>query len=129
MNKIDAFFVGFAILLTWTCFIFIAPFKWSMTICWLVGALTIGSLIARFSLSLAYGSKNQLIKAQQNVMDKMLDHMKTLTTICNHQQAKIDSLMLEFCPDEMTPMQLANWAAHQQAVDPELQKKINDALH
>lgn len=28
-------------------------------------------------------------------------------------QAHIDALMLEFCPDEMTPQQKANWAAHQ----------------
>lgn len=30
-------------------------------------------------------------------------------------QARIDALMLEFCPDEMTLDQLANWAAHQRA--------------
>lgn len=29
------------------------------------------------------------------------------------QQAEIDRLMLEFCPDEMTPEQVAEWAAHQ----------------
>ena len=29
-------------------------------------------------------------------------------------QARIDALMLEYCPDEMTPEQLANWAAHQE---------------
>lgn len=28
------------------------------------------------------------------------------------KQAKIDALMLEFCPDEMTAEQVANWAAH-----------------
>ncbi len=28
-------------------------------------------------------------------------------------QAKIDALMLEYCPDEMTPEQLANWERHQ----------------
>lgn len=32
-------------------------------------------------------------------------------------QAKIDALMLEYCPDEMTPEQLANWAKHQQPID------------
>jgi hypothetical protein len=30
-------------------------------------------------------------------------------------QAQIDRLMLEYCPDEMTPGQLTNWAAHQKA--------------
>jgi hypothetical protein len=30
-------------------------------------------------------------------------------------QALIDRLMLEYCPDEMTPEQKANWAKHQRA--------------
>lgn len=29
-------------------------------------------------------------------------------------QAKVDALMLEFCPDEMSEAQLENWARHQQ---------------
>ena len=28
-------------------------------------------------------------------------------------RAKIDSLMLEYCPDEMTPEQIKNWENHQ----------------
>lgn len=31
----------------------------------------------------------------------------------NAKQAKIDALMLEYCPDEMTPEQIAEWEAHQ----------------
>jgi hypothetical protein len=30
------------------------------------------------------------------------------------QQAKIDALMLEYCPDEMTKDQIDNWAEAQQ---------------
>jgi hypothetical protein len=30
------------------------------------------------------------------------------------KQAEIDRLMLEFCPDEMTPEQMKDWAEHQQ---------------
>lgn len=30
------------------------------------------------------------------------------------KQARIDALMLEYCPDEMTPEQVAEWARHQQ---------------
>ena len=33
------------------------------------------------------------------------------------KQAKIDSLMLEYCPDEMTKEQMDNWAKHQKPVD------------
>jgi hypothetical protein len=32
-------------------------------------------------------------------------------------EAKVDALMLEYCPDEMTPEQRQRWAAHQQPVD------------
>lgn len=31
-------------------------------------------------------------------------------------QAKIDALMLEYCPDEMTDAQVNNWASHQKPV-------------
>ena len=31
------------------------------------------------------------------------------------QQARIDALMLEHCPDEMTPEQMAEWSKHQVA--------------
>ena len=31
-------------------------------------------------------------------------------------QARIDALMLEYCPDEMSDEQLKNWAAHQSTV-------------
>lgn len=34
-------------------------------------------------------------------------------------QAKIDRLMLEYCPDEMTPEQLAEWAANQKPASQE----------
>ncbi len=33
------------------------------------------------------------------------------------QQAKIDALMLEFCPEDMTPEQLAEWGRHQRPVE------------
>lgn len=32
------------------------------------------------------------------------------------QQAKIDALMLEFCPEALPPAQLEEWARHQQPV-------------
>lgn len=33
-------------------------------------------------------------------------------------QCKIDALMLEYCPDEMTEAQKENWAKHQRTVTP-----------
>jgi hypothetical protein len=38
---------------------------------------------------------------------------KSETSTIEAMQAKIDSLMLEYCPDEMTEEQKAKWAAHQ----------------
>lgn len=32
------------------------------------------------------------------------------------KQARIDALMLEYCPDEMTPEQVAEWSRHQRPV-------------
>jgi hypothetical protein len=37
--------------------------------------------------------------------------------LADSKQAKIDSLMLEFCPDEMTEQQRAEWAKHQRPVE------------
>ena len=34
-------------------------------------------------------------------------------------QAKIDALMLEYCPDEITPEQIENWKRHQVSAGPE----------
>lgn len=33
------------------------------------------------------------------------------------QQAKIDALMLEYCPDDMTIEQIANWANNQKLIE------------
>ena len=41
----------------------------------------------------------------------------------NSLQAKIDALMLEYCPDEMTKVQMDNWECHQRPS----QKRMSDA--
>ena len=46
-----------------------------------------------------YGYSQQTVDALQS----------TIATL----QARIDELMLEYCPDEMTPDQLAEWERHQ----------------
>jgi len=47
-------------------------------------------------------------------------------------QAQIDSLMLEYCPKEMTKEQLDNWAKHQRpaikAESEEIDKAISETL-
>jgi len=44
------------------------------------------------------------------------------------QQAKIDALMLEYCPDEMTPEQKAEWARNQRPLTIEEQSALDRAL-
>ena len=44
------------------------------------------------------------------------------------KQAHIDRLMLEYCPDEMTPEQLAEWGRHQRPVSPEVEAQVQAAL-
>ena len=43
-------------------------------------------------------------------------------------EAKIDMLMLEWCPEEMSEEQKANWERHQVRVSPEEQAEIEKAL-
>jgi len=43
-------------------------------------------------------------------------------------QARIDELMLEYCPDEMTPEQIEEWGKHQKPVSEETAARINAAL-
>lgn len=44
----------------------------------------------------------------------MWEEIERLRAQVDARQAKVDALMLEFCPDEMTDDQLDHWARHQQ---------------
>ena len=44
------------------------------------------------------------------------------------KRAQIDSLMWEYCPNEMTPEQIEEYARHQRAATPEEQKEIDAAM-
>lgn len=48
-----------------------------------------------------------------------------IRTMLAAAQAKIDALMLEYCPDEMTPEQLAEWAKNQRAISDWEQQEID----
>jgi hypothetical protein len=54
------------------------------------------------------------------ILDTAIDLIIELEQQLAANQAKIDALMLEYCPDEMTPEQVANWAAHQAAIDKDM---------
>ena len=52
------------------------------------------------------------------------DLIEMLQAECASKQAKIDALMLEYCPDEMTAEQLVEWGEHQAPAEcPECDEK------
>jgi hypothetical protein len=56
------------------------------------------------------------------------DRIKQLEQQLAAKQAKIDELMLEYCPDEMTDEQLAEYARHQVQLSSEEQVTIGKEL-
>lgn len=52
----------------------------------------------------------------RSISNTLLKQFFEQQVIINSKQAKIDALMLEYCPDEMTPEQLEEWEKHQHVV-------------
>lgn len=57
------------------------------------------------------------IQFKQTVTRKLIQQIIDLERLCNAKQAMIDSLMREFCPEEMTKDQIENWKKHQVPFD------------
>lgn len=53
---------------------------------------------------------------------------KAAATKADALQAQLDALMLEYCPEEMTPEQMANWARRQRPASDEMQADVAKAL-
>jgi hypothetical protein len=51
-----------------------------------------------------------LAEHQASILEQLV---KEFTRRYDDLQARLDALMLEYCPDEMTEEQLANWGRHQ----------------
>jgi hypothetical protein len=47
---------------------------------------------------------------------RMRSFARQLERECAALQEKIDALMFEYCPEEMTPEQIAEWGKHQKAI-------------
>lgn len=73
----------------------------------------VGQRIERYLRQLAPHQKER--EGPQLLRDA-LAALDGLARYAQHKQAKIDALMLEYCPDEMTPEQIAEWERHQRAV-------------
>lgn len=53
------------------------------------------------------------------------DNIVALLAELDARQAKIDALMLEFCPNEMTDAQRVNWENHQRPISSEKAREID----
>lgn len=51
--------------------------------------------------------------AKNEANEFAVSEIRRLVKLNNSLQAKIDALMLEYCPEEMTPEQIKNWEKHQ----------------
>ena len=69
----------------------------------------------------ALQKKNDELDALQSTIAQQAEQLAAA-------QARIDALMLEYCPKDMTPEQLANYAAHQRPATPEEQAAIDAAI-
>jgi len=56
------------------------------------------------------------------------DEVPMLIRHLDDRQARIDALMLEYCPDEMTEAQKENWAKHQRQAGDDMHREIGSAL-
>jgi hypothetical protein len=68
------------------------------------------------------------ITAYQKQAGEYRERIRELERMNAAKQARIDELMLEYCLDEMTPEQVAEWKRHQIPVAPEEARAIDDAI-
>ncbi|MDE2107127.1 MAG: hypothetical protein KGL39_58520 [Patescibacteria group bacterium] len=85
----------------------------------------VGPKIERYLLQLA---PHQTEREGPKLLRSALAAIDGLTRYAQHQQARIDVLMLEYCPDEMTPEQMEEWGRNQRPVSDEQQQMIDAAL-
>lgn len=71
------------------------------------------------------------LKTAQSAKQRSVDdtaRIAALQQAVAAKQAHIDRLMLEYCPQDMTPLQIEEWKKHQRAATPEEETAINAAL-
>ncbi len=122
MNKIDAFFVMVSLLLIWIFAIFLFPYKVMMFIYPAISAWAFGIFIGNVPRKLAKETDRdyldgafKMIDEQHKEMVDMLFWMKEAAAYSRSLEARIDELMFEYCPEDMTEAQIAHYEAHVRA--------------
>jgi len=76
--------------------------------------------LIRAGFSRSRGSVTNHLQYLRELGEATPSAMQLLRNRIAELEARIDQLMLEYCPDEMTPEQLERWGAHQRSVGAEL---------
>lgn len=62
------------------------------------------------------------------VVEELERQVGELTLKVGEQQARIDRLMLEFWPDEMTPEKIEEWGRNQKVVSDERKRELQEVM-
>lgn len=135
MNRIDAFFVMAALYLIWLFVVFLVPAQIMQLVYVAIAAWSVGVFIGNVPRRLAKETDRdsfeymfKLANDQFRLMDNMMSTLDEAKSTINSQRAKIDALMFEYCPDEMTPEQIGNYWAHVRAVSQQEEDEVEKAL-
>jgi len=81
---------------------------------------TAESVVGKFAVRIEELERELVFERRcRHEAEQVLMRYVQLDTERDEAQAKIDRLMLEYCPDEMTTAQIENWAKHQKPVSTE----------
>jgi len=123
MNKIDSFFVMFSLALVWIFMVFLLPPLVMLSIHVTISAWSVGKFIGKLPARMSGQTDEQMLKQMYELNDdqnklstEMLRSLNVAASANNTLLARIDELMFEYCPEEMTPKQIAAYEAHQRAV-------------
>jgi hypothetical protein len=76
----------------------------------------------------AFGTMRQQLAESEKEKDVLRRRLVSALDELKALQARIDGLMLEYCPDEMTPEQVEEWGRNQVRCSPEEEAAINAAV-
>lgn len=61
------------------------------------------------------------IKPSERLIKALVQRVAGLEDVNDDLQSRIDRLMLEYCPEDMSEEQTEEWAKHQAVIDPNLE--------
>lgn len=133
-RAIPAYIVGAELFMVWLFVIFLMPEPWRGHVYMILAAFFVGTVIGKIVIRIKRGKwrfSDYLIEALENrdkTMIEMLHCLKISRAATQACLARIDQLMFEYCPEEMTPEQIANYEAHQRPATKEEQEAVDRAL-